>query len=136
MGKTPVWVLSLFLCAFAGILTGCSQNPAEVFIQGKWARGNVHFWNEWNFNNGTYWYEYDDTHSNIFQRGQYVILESGEDYIFLELINRQGGVASIEDKVELRIIFDLENDSIHLRQNDFTRVTTSSLIELATQQAP
>lgn len=136
MGMKPVLILSLFFCALAITLTGCSKTPAEEFIQGKWARGNAHFWNEWNFDNGTYWYEYDDTHTNIYERGEYVVLESGEDFIYLELINRQGGIPSIEDKVELRITLDLENDTIHLRQNDFTYVTSSSLLELATQQAP
>jgi hypothetical protein len=136
MDKTPVLRLSFFLLTLSVFVTGCSRDPADMYIQGKWARGNAHFWNEWNFDSGSYWYVYDDTHSNLFQRGQYVVLESGEDFIFLELINQQGGIDSIEEKVELRILFDLENDTIHLRQNDFTRVITSSLIELATQQAP
>ncbi len=136
MEKTSVKSISLFLVLLASLLTGCTQSVAEQFIQGKWAQGNVHYWAEWNFDNGTYWYEYDDTHQNIFQTGRYVVIESGEDYILLELVEQQGGVPTIEDKVELRITFDREANTVHIRRSDFTRVSSSTLKDLTTQQAP
>jgi hypothetical protein len=136
MNKTSVLKFFLFLFLLVIVLTSCTQSPAEQFIQGKWAQGNVHYWAEWNFDNGTYWYEYDDTHLNIYQTGSYIVIESGEDYILLELVDQQGGVPSIEDKAELRINFNREADTVHIRRSDFTRVSSSTLKDLTTQQAP
>ena len=115
--------------------SGCS-NPGDEFIQGKWARGDVHFWEEWNFGKGTYIHIYDDTHSHIQESGRYIILENGENYVLLELLDQVGGVPSIEDRVEMKVVFDPSTDSIRLRRGNFTRVTTSTLKELATKQAP
>ena len=123
------WILFMIL------LVGCT-NLGDQVIQGKWARGDVHFWEEWNFSQGTYIHIYDDTHDHIQETGRYVVLESGDNYVLLELYDQKGGIPSIEDRVEMKITFDPQADTIHLRRGDFTRVSTSTLKELATQQAP
>jgi hypothetical protein len=128
------------LIIFAGlvfVLTACSD-PNDQFIQGKWADGNAHYWSEWNFESGTYSYEFDDTHASDyrFYIGEYIVLESGTDYIVLELINQQGGFTSIEDKDILRIDIDRDADKLKIRRTLFTRVFSSTLEELATQSAP
>ncbi len=124
-----------FFGVFVLILVGCS-NSSDEFIQGKFARGDVHFWEEWNFSQGTYMHIYDDTHVHRQETGRYAVLDFGENFILLELIDQQGGIPSIEDRVELMITFDLQADTIHLRRGDFTRVSTSTLKELSTRQVP
>lgn len=117
------------------LLVSCA-NQGDEFIQGKWARGNVHYWDEWNFTQGVYSHIYDDTHDHIEETGSYIVREYGENYVFLELLDRQGGVPSIEDRVELKITFDPEAETLHIRRQDYTRVDSSTLKALTTQQAP
>lgn len=136
MKRTAIIIRSICICLFVINLTGCTQSAAEQFIQGKWAQGNVHYWAEWNFVNGSYWYEYDDTHTHRYQRGHYIVEESGEDFILLELVDREGDDYSLEDKVEIRITFDSSGNSLHIRQSDYIRVSSSTLKDLTTQQAP
>jgi hypothetical protein len=52
------------------------------------------------------------------------------------LFDQKGGIPSIEDRVEMKITFDPQADTIHLRRSDLTKVTTSTLKELTTRQAP
>ena len=117
------------------LLVGCT-NPRDQFIQGKWARGDVHFWEEWNFSEGTYLHIYDDTHVHREETGRYVVLENGDNFVLLELFDQQGAIPSIEERTELKITFEQNSETIHLRRGDFTRVITSTLKELSTRQAP
>jgi hypothetical protein len=126
----------LGLCGLVLLLLVSCNNPGDEFIQGKWARGNVHFWDEWNFDQGTYWHIYDNTHDHIEETGAYIVKEYGEDYVLLELYDQKGGIQSIEDRVELKITFDPETDTLRLRRIDYTRVDESTLRDLTTKQAP
>ena len=116
-------------------LTACASE-AEQHIQGKWGIGDVHYWAEWNFNQGFYSYTSGYTPEPFYERGRYSVVESGDDYIVLELYDQEGGIPSIEDKVLLRIVFNRQEDSIHVRRGDFYRVSDSSLGALATSRAP
>lgn len=135
--STRVIVFTLVMLFVGFFLTGCS-NDNEQFIQGKWGRGDVHFWSEWNFDRGlyTFYSDFDQNRSDISQTGRYAIIDSGDDYLLLELYDQQGGIQSIEDRVELRIDIDRENDAIAVRRQEFFRVATSSLEALTTARAP
>jgi hypothetical protein len=133
--RTGKYHLLVILCLLAVGLSACTSE-AEQFLQGKWGIGDVHYWAEWNFDSGTYWYESGYTQEPIFERGRYRVIESGTDYIILELFDQEGGIPSIEDKVEIRIEFNYQQDSIHLRRTDYYRVNASSLEALATSRAP
>lgn len=136
--RSTQFIVFTLVTLFAGFfLTGCS-NENEQFIQGKWATGDVHFWSEWNFDRGyyTFYSDFDNNRSNVYQTGRYAIIESGEDYLLLELYGQQGGIQSIEDRVELRIDIDRDKDSIAVRRQEFVRVLTSSLEALTTARAP
>lgn len=135
MKNTSSLLLPVVFGLFALLLAGCA-GETELYIQGKWARGNVHFWDEWNFDRGTYWHEYDDGHTHIYERGRYSIIESGEDSLLLELHDQEGALPSIEDRVELPITIYPETDTAKIHRQEYTRVLTSSLIELTTQRAP
>lgn len=133
--RSPAILFLAFL--LITLLTACS-NELDQFIQGKWARGDVHVWTEWNFDRGTYSYysDYDNNLTNIYETGRYSIIESGEDYLVLELFDQRGGVPSIEDRVELRIDIDREEDTIRIQRRLFDRITDSSLEALATARSP
>jgi hypothetical protein len=133
--RLPVDIFLLLMVMF--VLSGCS-NEQDLFIQGKWARGDVHYWMEWNFDRGIYTYYFDYTNNvrNTYESGRYSILESGEDYLLLELYNQQGGQPSIEDRVELRIDIHRDEDTISIRRQLFNRVSESSLKALSTARAP
>ena len=122
-------------CLLVMSLTACTSQ-AEQYIQGKWGVGDVHYWAEWNFDRGTYRYETGYTREPLVETGHYAVLESGADYIILELFDQEGGIPSIEERVELRIEFNFQEDSIHLRRNDYYRVSDSTLEALATSRAP
>jgi hypothetical protein len=134
MRKPPLSYLLLWALGIV-LIVGCS-NPQDQFIQGKWARGNVHYWEEWNFSDGRYRHIYDDTHDHREETGRFLILEVGENHLLLELYDQQGALPSIEDRVTMKITLDHEQDTIHIGRGDFARVTTSTLEELATAQAP
>lgn len=119
----------------AVVLTACTSD-AEEYIQGKWGIGNVHYWSEWNFDDSFYSFEYGYTADPLFERGRYSVVESGDDYIVLQLYDQQGGIPTIEDQVLIRIEIDREADSLHIRRGDFFRVSDSSLQALATSRAP
>ncbi len=133
--KTRIRLLAILFMIWLPALAGCS-NEAEDFIQGKWARGDVHYWDEWNFDRGYYSHSYDDTHSQVFESGRYRIIDHGDDFISLELYDPQAGQRSIEDSNEINITFDKETDTAKIRRGEYTRVIASSLENLSTQQAP
>lgn len=135
--KTFRVLVALFLLLAIPLLTACS-NEQDQFIQGRWARGDVHVWTEWNFDRGTYSYysDFDRNLTSTYETGRYSIIESGEDYLLLELYNQHGGIPSIEDRVELRIDIDRDQDTIKIQRRVFNRVTDSSLEALSTARAP
>jgi hypothetical protein len=116
-------------------LAACSD-AVELFIQGKWATGNAHYWTEWNFDRGTYSYQYDDGFTAIYETGRYRLVESDDDFITIELFNQVGGIPSIEERNEVKIKIDRDNNRVRIRNRDYTRVFSSTLEELTTRQAP
>jgi hypothetical protein len=128
--------IMLFVLLATLVLAGCSDEM-DQFIQGRWATGDVHTWTEWNFDRGTYTYyfDYDNNRSNAFETGRYSVIESGEDYLVLELFNQQGAEPSIEDRVELRIEINIEEDTISIRRRKLNRIADSSLEALATARS-
>lgn len=122
---------------FAGcifFLAGCSSKE-EKAIQGKWANGNAHFWAEWNFEAGSYSYYYDNNFTNIYETGRYRIVDRGDDYIDIELFNRQGGIQELMDEsVEMRIGFKKEG-VINIQNGEYIQVYESSLRALETANA-
>ena len=123
------------ICILSISLSACT-NEAEEYIQGKWGIGNAHYWSEWYFDEGFYWYEIADTPDPLFERGRYSVVESGDDYILLQLYDQEGGIPTIEDKVQIRIEINREDESLHIRRGDFYRVSASSLQALSTSRAP
>ena len=129
------YILLIVIGLLAFGLTACASE-AEQYIQGKWGIGDVHYWAEWNFNQGFYSYTSGYTPEPLHESGRYAVVESGDDYVVLELYDQVGGIPSIEDKVLLRIGFNRQEDTIHIRMGDFYRVSDSSLGALATSRAP
>lgn len=116
-------------------LAGC-MSQSEQFIQGKWANGNAHYWAEWNFNAGLYSYYFDNGVTNIYETGRYSIVKSVEEYIDLELFNREGGIREMmEDRVEVRIAFKPDG-TININGGAYFPVSESSLSALETAMAP
>jgi hypothetical protein len=133
--RTRTLRLLALICLLGVSLTACTSE-AEEYIQGKWGIGNAHYWSEWYFDDGYYWFETADTPDPLFERGRYAVVESGDDYILLRLFDQEGGIPSIEEQVLLRIEINREEDSLHIRRGDFYRVSSSSLQALATSRAP
>ena len=127
--------LLALISLLAVTLTACTSE-AEEYIQGKWGIGNAHYWSEWYFDEGFYWFETADTPDPLFERGRYSVVESVDDYILLQLYDQEGGIPTIEDQVQIRIEFNREDESLHIRRGDFYRVGASSLQALATSRAP
>ncbi len=134
MKNLPIIFLGFWVVVII-LLVGCTT-ANDQFIQGKWVRGDVNLWEEWYFSQGTYLHIYHDTDNHTEELGRYFVLESGDNYTLLELYDHQGGIPSIEDRVEMMIKFDRQANTIHLRDGDFTKVLTSTLNELTTGEDP
>ena len=134
MKKTNLILVMLLLAACVSMLTGCSSEEEKAF-QGKWANGNAHYWSEWNFNEGTYSYYFDNNFTNIYESGRYRITGKGEDYVDVELFNRSGGIDLTNDAVDMRIQFK-DGGMINNKGGNYYPVVDSSLQALATAKAP
>ena len=129
------WI-TLLVCGLVLILAACSTEE-EDFIQGRWGNGDVHYWAEWIFSNGDYYYGYSYTiQATSYETGHYRVKETGEDFILLEMYGQEGNMTPIDEPVEYRIEFDVEEDMISIRGNHYYRVSSSSLDALATSRAP
>ncbi len=116
-------------------LSSCISQQ-ERAIQGKWVNGNAHYWAEWNFDGGAYSYYYDNGFTNIYETGRYSIETFADDYIDLQLFNRQGGIREMmEESVSMRISFE-QAGVINIKGGDYYQVTDSSLLALETAKAP
>lgn len=101
-------------------LSGCSTE-SEDFIQGQWYRGDLHFADEWYFDRGNFEHVFSLTLSNpVLQSGRYQVLEVQEDGLIIELFDV---VASFgDDRRDIKVIIDWENDSIRILGKDYYRV--------------
>jgi hypothetical protein len=116
------WLLWVGLAAL--FLAGC-MGKEEQWLQGKWARGNTHFVSEWNFNGGAYssYFDYTNGVAPRAESGRYVIVETGEGYLVLELFQRQGSHPELlEENQRIRFNVNVAEDSIQFRGQSFERV--------------
>jgi hypothetical protein len=107
------------------LLTGC-MGEEEQWLQGKWARGNTHFVSEWNFNAGNYssYFDYTNGVTPRAENGRYIIVETGEETLVLELFQRQGTHPELlEENQRIRFRINVEEDTIEYLGQTFERVT-------------
>jgi len=136
MEKLRKGFIMLVLFGLVFVLTACLSDE-EAFIQGKWGIGNAHYWSEWDFNNGVYYFSYTYTpQTTSYETGHYRVIEIGEDDILLELFDQEGSMDTIDEPVDLRIEFDSVGDMISISGKEYFRVSTASLEALGTSQAP
>lgn len=138
--KSRIMLSRLFLltCAvFLLVVLSACTDPNDDYLQGRWARGDVHFWDEWVFDRGAFTHQVhiDVTAGNANQSGYYRLVESDGDTLVLELFNTQGR-SSIEEQDLLRIVFNREEDSARIQGATYYRVGSPTLEEVATLQAP
>lgn len=100
-------------------LTGCS-NESENFIQGQWQRGNLHFADEWYFDRGNFEHILSLTASHpVLQTGRYRVLEVQEDGLIIELFDVTASFG--DDRQDIKVAIDWENDSIRILGKDYYR---------------
>ena len=100
--RIRVGVIGL-LCLFTLALTACADVNDQA-IQGVWAfanegddyrSGSLHVVNEWTFQGGTFDYYFEVAlGSPLTLYGYYRIIESGENYLHIELYDLDGTQAS------------------------------------------
>jgi hypothetical protein len=96
----------------------------EQWLQGIWVRGNTHFISEWNFNGGAYssYFDYTNGVAPRAESGRYVIVETGEGYLVLELFQRQGTHPELlEENQRIRLKINIEDDTISYLGQVFER---------------
>jgi hypothetical protein len=112
------------------ILSACTSDENEAFIQGSWFYNDLHIQQQigesfsetyWTFDGGNY-EVYTCCFVESHQYGRYAILESDEDSLLLELFNIDGKFNS--DRLQVLVKIDREADTISLlRQGPFTRIS-------------
>ncbi len=121
----------LFFPLFLGLLlTACTPDENDTFIQGTWFYNDLHIQQQvgesfsetyWSFDRGTY-----ETYTCCFvefrQYGRYDILESEGNRLVLELFNIDGKFNS--ERVPIAITINRQDDTIKLPGGGpFTRIT-------------
>ena len=128
--KTPYIFLLIGFVSLLTLLSACTSDENEAFIQGTWFYKSQHIQEQvgesylevyWTFDGGNY-----ETYTCCFQEyhqyGRYAILESEADQLFLELFNIDGKFNSEGFQVTVKI--DREADTISLlRASPFTRIS-------------
>lgn len=113
MGSAYITTLAfctLILSAIA--LWGCSNNNLE-FIQGKWERGNLHFYDVWTFEGGRFSHEFSITMMNPqLITGSYQIVDNQEDRLVLELFDIRAPHSG--DPQEVAVVRDREADTLKI----------------------
>lgn len=123
-------ILPIGLIALVFLLSACTPDENEVFIQGTWFYNSQHIQEQigesfeetiWVFDRGTY--ETDSCCFMKFQQyGRYDILESEGDKLVLELFNIDGKYNS--ERGSIGITIDRQTDTIRLPgAGPFTRIS-------------
>jgi hypothetical protein len=125
-----VKILLLVVSALVLLLSACTSDENEAFIQGNWFYNDQHIQEQigetfsetyWSFDRGTY-----ETYTCCFmkfqQYGRYDILESEGDKLVLELFNIDGKFNS--ERAQIAVTIDRQADTIRLlRAGPFTRMS-------------
>ena len=125
-----VKILLLVVSALVLLLSACTSDENEAFIQGSWFYNDQHIQEQigetfsetyWSFDRGTY-----ETYTCCFmkfqQYGRYDILESEGDKLVLELFNIDGKFNS--ERAQIAVTIDRQADTISLlRAGPFTRMS-------------
>jgi hypothetical protein len=98
MNTVPRKTISLFIILFSMLLASCAP-PSEAAIQGWWEWNSVHLQSiageqhlttVWNFDGGSFYHSACCFNTDLEVSGRYRILDSGEDFITIELYDTQG----------------------------------------------
>jgi hypothetical protein len=125
-----VKILLLVVSALVLLLSACTSDENEAFIQGNWFYNDQHIQEQigetfsetyWSFDRGTY-----ETYTCCFmkfqQYGRYDILESEGDKLVLELFNIDGKFNS--ERAQIAVTIERQADTISLlRAGPFTRMS-------------
>jgi hypothetical protein len=112
-------------------LTACTFDSNEEFLQGRWIFANeygddrsgpAHVVNEWVFQGGTFFTQFAVAVPMTLY-GNYRVLESGENFLRLEIYNLNGtqAYAYTDQKGQIDIKLDPENDQIRIQGTLFYR---------------
>ena len=111
-----ILILSLLLV----ILLAACTSETEDFIQGYWYRGNVHFMDQWYFEQGIFKHKTEVYHgSPIVTSRRYRVLEFSEDSLVLELYDIDLSFGDEIQQVTIKI--DLESDTVRVRSQIYER---------------
>ncbi len=114
------WLLLLISLVLIFSVYGCS-NETEDFIQGHWFRGDLHFVDEWYFDRGRFEHVVSLTVRNpILQTGRFRVLEMQEDSLIIELFDMP--LSFGDERRDMKISLDWENDSIRIMGQDYYRL--------------
>ncbi|GAB4580365.1 MAG: hypothetical protein Fur0022_31050 [Anaerolineales bacterium] len=101
-------------------VTGCTPDPNHEFIEGQWIFDDPHLQDVigqsflehvWVFHEGNFSYEVCCLHE-IYMRGYYDIVESGDGYVIMDLYNIEANEAIYETEQQIRITLDHVADTI------------------------
>ena len=108
------------------LLTGCTPDPNDQFIQGVWEIATPDAHNEffqWNFDHGRFSRKQEiDRNNPLLTEGYYRVLESNDDTLILELSDLSGSRISYENNpITLKIEIDRHNESLTITNVLFVR---------------
>jgi hypothetical protein len=128
MNKFSLLTIAMMLL----VLSACSPNPNEAFIQGTWSIVNetdaggstsaIKYF-EWEFREGYFYRQQElDPRSIIQSQGRYRILESDEDGIVLELFDIKGERFTYNNSpTDIKIEIHRDQDTIRVVNMLFER---------------
>lgn len=126
---SPLLLLTLAILPF--LLTACTPDPNEEYLQGIWEfaneageerSGKAHLFYRWQFSDGTFYVEQEIAMGKpLVSEGRYRILESDAENIVLELFAVQGNFI-LSDPYELRVEIDRENLTARFQKVLFNRI--------------
>ena len=122
-GRSGYLIPMALLLLLGSVLSACS-NPNLDFIQGKWERGNVHYYDTWTFDGGQFSHQTGiDMINPRLQSGSYAVYESQGDELILDLYGLQETyIGSSEDRQQVKILINRETGVVKIGGGMYTRV--------------
>jgi hypothetical protein len=113
-----IYIISCLI--FTTVLVGCSD-PNNDYLQGVWYRGDVHYFDRWTFDRGSFTHQFEITpmDTNLVQ-GHYSVLDSQGDRITLELFDIQSTFEA--EDTEILVVIDKQRDMIRITGKTYSRV--------------